>query len=211
MLFGVVGILQILVRNRAGYIASRLGLGLAESGYIPGSIYTISTWYTKKERARRVAIFFFGMFGGNAVSPLFASGILKLGGMRGLRGWQWLFLSTFIPLMTTSCKTNHNIVEGILTLCISLCFFFLLPGSPDLPRPLAGRGLVRFTNRERHILEKRLERDDERRRNAQGMHIPLSLVWKTVKHYRRWPHFISTFCVFSTWSPLTTYTPSIIM
>lgn len=43
------------------------------------------------------------------------------------------------------------------------------------------------------------------------MHIPLSLVWKTVKQYRRWPHFVSTFCTFSTWSPLTTYTPSIVM
>jgi MFS family permease len=99
MLFGCVGILQILIRNRAGYIASRLCLGLAESGYIPGSIYTISTWYTKKERARRVAIFFFGMFGGNAISPLFASGILTLGGARGLRGWQWLFLSTYFIVL----------------------------------------------------------------------------------------------------------------
>jgi MFS family permease len=36
-------------------------------------------------------------------------------------------------------------------------------------------------------------------------------VWTTLKHYRRWPSFISTFAVFSTWSPLTTYTPTIIM
>ena len=93
LLFGLVGLAQIFIRDRAGYVASRLCLGLAESGYIPGSIYTVSTWYTRDERARRVAIFFFGMFGGNAVSPLFASGILKMGGLRGLQGWQWLFLS----------------------------------------------------------------------------------------------------------------------
>ena len=43
------------------------------------------------------------------------------------------------------------------------------------------------------------------------MRIPLKVVWQTVSHYRRWPHYISTFVVFSTWSPLTTYTPSIIM
>lgn len=46
---------------------------------------------------------------------------------------------------------------------------------------------------------------------VQGIEIPWALVWKTVKHYKRWPHYVSTFCVFSTWSPLTTYTPSIIM
>lgn len=37
------------------------------------------------------------------------------------------------------------------------------------------------------------------------------VVWKTITHYRRWLHFVASFCVFSTWSPLTTYTPSIIM
>ncbi|KAK0671294.1 hypothetical protein QBC41DRAFT_386394 [Cercophora samala] len=46
---------------------------------------------------------------------------------------------------------------------------------------------------------------------SEESHIPLAVVWKTVKHSRRWLHFVSTFCVFSTWSPLTTYTPSIIM
>lgn len=53
--------------------------------------------------------------------------------------------------------------------------------------------------------------DEEKRHGAQGMHIPLALVWKTVKHYRRWASFVSTFAVFSTWSSLTTYTPTIIM
>ncbi|KAK4669040.1 uncharacterized protein QC764_0108480 [Podospora pseudoanserina] len=92
LFFGLVGTLQILITNRADYLASRLCLGLAESGYIPRSIYTISTWYTSRKRTRRVAVFFIGMFGGNALSPLLASGILKLSGRHGLRDWQWLFL-----------------------------------------------------------------------------------------------------------------------
>ena len=45
----------------------------------------------------------------------------------------------------------------------------------------------------------------------QNLHIPPSLVWKTITHYRRWPHYLSTFAVFSTWSSLTTYTPSILL
>lgn len=36
-------------------------------------------------------------------------------------------------------------------------------------------------------------------------------VWITLANIQKWPHFIGTACVFSTWSPLTTYTPSIIM
>ena len=41
--------------------------------------------------------------------------------------------------------------------------------------------------------------------------IPLKLVWLTLTNVRKWPHFLATACVFSTWSPLITYTPSIIM
>jgi len=42
-------------------------------------------------------------------------------------------------------------------------------------------------------------------------HIPLKTVWETLTNIRKWPHFLSTACVFATWSPLTTYTPTIIM
>lgn len=93
-IFGLVATFQVFVKNKAGFLASRMFLGLCEAGYIPGGIYTLSTWYTKPELAKRVAVFFFGMFGGNAISPLLASGILKLGGRGGLKGWQWLFLCT---------------------------------------------------------------------------------------------------------------------
>jgi MFS family permease len=99
VIFGFVATLQIFVKNKTGFLVSRAILGLCEAGYIPGGIYTLSTWYTKRELAKRVAVFFFGMFGGNAISPLLASGILKLGGHGGLKGWQWLFLRTFIALI----------------------------------------------------------------------------------------------------------------
>ncbi|PGH33882.1 hypothetical protein GX50_03282 [[Emmonsia] crescens] len=87
-----------------------------------------------------------------------------------------------------------------------------LPGSPDNPQLLVSKGLVRFTEDEATLLQKRLEYDDsEKKGGSQGLQIPLRLVWKTILYYRRWPHFISTACAFSTWSPLTTYSPSIIM
>lgn len=91
--FGLIATMQVFLVDRNGFIVSRAILGLAEAGYIPGSIYTLSTWYTKRELAKRVAVLFFGMFGGNAISPLLGAGILKLHGRRGLAGWQWIFLS----------------------------------------------------------------------------------------------------------------------
>lgn len=87
--------MQSRIQTRTGFLLVKSFLGLSEAGYIPGGIFTISTWYTRKERAKRVALFFFGMFGGNALSPLLASGILQLEGRLGLRGWQWIFLRWF--------------------------------------------------------------------------------------------------------------------
>ncbi|KAI0128685.1 inner membrane transporter yfaV [Xylariales sp. AK1849] len=152
LVFGSIG---------AGFLISRMFLGLAEAGYILGAMYAVSTWYT---------------------NPLLASGISKLEGVRGTRGWQWLFL-------------------GLLTLTVSVIIFFLLLGSPETSKPLGSTGLARFTPREQGVLRKSLEVDDsEKKPGAQGMRIPLRIVGKTVDHYKRWLHFVSTFCVFSTWS-----------
>ncbi|GAB1209942.1 hypothetical protein APSETT445_008730 [Aspergillus pseudonomiae] len=90
--FGTIATFQIFLRNRTGFLVVRSLLGLAEAGYIPASLYTLSTWYAKAELAKRVGIFFFGMFGGNAISPLIGAAILKLDGKHGLKGWQWIFL-----------------------------------------------------------------------------------------------------------------------
>ena len=80
LLFGIIAIFQVFLKNRTGFLVIRALLGLAEAGYIPGSVYTLSTWYVGPELAKRVAILFFGMFGGNAISPLLGAGILRLDG-----------------------------------------------------------------------------------------------------------------------------------
>jgi MFS family permease len=84
--------LQIFLHNKASFLVTRAVLGLAEAGYIPGAMYTLSTWYTAPEFTKRIAIFFFGMFGGTAISPLIGAGLLKLDGKANLSRWQWIFL-----------------------------------------------------------------------------------------------------------------------
>ncbi|KAG6365784.1 hypothetical protein INS49_007395 [Diaporthe citri] len=147
----------------------------------------------QKELAKRVAIFFFGMFSGNALSPILASGIIQLDGRRGLSGWQWIFS-----------------IEGVFTISVGLSLLFILPGSPDLPAPLLSRGLTRISPADQYILQQRLLTDGgHEQTSSQGLHIPWRLVRKTLLHYKRWPHYLSTSVVFSTWSPLTAYTPSV--
>lgn len=88
------------------------GLGQSEAEYIPGAIYTLSTWYTKRELAKRVVIFFFGMVGCSAICSLLASGILKLIGYRWMKCCQRSFLRKWyhapFPSQTYSGKTKSR-------------------------------------------------------------------------------------------------------
>lgn len=53
--------------------------------------------------------------------------------------------------------------------------------------------------------------NESRAKEATARKIPIKTVWKTLTTFHKWPHFVATACIFSTWSPLTTYTPSIVM
>ncbi|KAJ5829702.1 uncharacterized protein N7525_007955 [Penicillium rubens] len=165
------------------YAYSGTFLGLAEAGYIPGAMYTLSTWYTKQELTKRIAIFFFGMFGGTAISPLLGAALLKLDGKCGLFGWQWIFL-----------------IEGLFSIAVSIFLFCFLPEH---------RGVPVTSNQVNTSGSEGIPSMKEPLAHPGKTHIPFRLVWNTLTDIRKWPHFIATGCVFATWSPLTTYTPSI--
>lgn len=100
-----------------------------------------------------------------------------------------------------------------MTIFIGFVLLLFLPGSPQNPKPLLSKGFVRFSARDREVLQNRLERAGGHgvRLSANNMIITPAKVWKTVTHYRRWGHYLATCAVFATWSPLTTYTPTVIM
>ena len=69
---------------------------------------------------------------------------------------------------------------------VGTLLLFVLPGSPDEPRPLLTKGLVTFNKQDQYILRERLVEDDaEKRIGAQSMAIPWKLVRQTVLHYKR--------------------------
>lgn len=80
----------MFVKGYGSWIAARLFLGLAESGFIPGSLYVLSRWYTQDELASRTTIFFFGPSISAAFGSLISAGALRIEGAAGLYGWQWL-------------------------------------------------------------------------------------------------------------------------
>ncbi|PYH83743.1 MFS general substrate transporter [Aspergillus uvarum CBS 121591] len=197
-IFGVLAALQIFIRNRTGFLITRAVLGLAEAGYIPAAMYTLSTWYTKEQLTKRIAIFFFGMFGGAAIAPLLGAALLKLDGRGGIAGWKWIFL-----------------VEGLWSIIMALLLFTGLPDRP--PHSPQSNSPTTSNSNSDSDSSSSLDKPttDKLPANPPSSpaddRIPWSLVYKTITNTAKWPHFLATGCVFATWSPLTTYTPSIIM
>lgn len=113
-LFGFTTMMQGLVQNYSGLVATRFFLGLFETGMFPGAFYLIGMWYRRHEAQRRYSFFFNSTTLAGAFGGLLAAAIGKMDGLRGYQGWRWIF-----------------ILEGALTVFVSAFFFFLLPDFPE--------------------------------------------------------------------------------
>lgn len=142
-LFGFVSLFQAFQKGYGAFIATRFLLGVSESGFIPGGLWTLSTWYTKKETAKRVMFFYFGNQFGQASSKLLAFGILHMRGVGGKPGWFWLFA-----------------IMGAFTIFCGFIFGFCLPNSFKDPHSTFLPWIQVFNDREVHILRTRVLLDD---------------------------------------------------
>jgi MFS family permease len=142
-LFGTVSTFQAFQNSYGSFIASRFLLGMTESGFIPGGLWTLSTWYTRTETAKRVMFFYFGNQFGQASSKLLAYGILHMRGVAGKAGWFWLF-----------------VIMGIFTIASGFVLGFFLPDSFKNPHSTFLPRVRMFTDRELHILRTRVLLDD---------------------------------------------------
>ncbi|KAK5996928.1 MFS transporter prlL [Cladobotryum mycophilum] len=113
-LFGFTTMMQGLVKNYSGLLATRFFLGVFETGMFPGAFYLIGMWYKRSEAQRRYSFFFGSTTLAGAFGGLLAAAIGKMDYMHGYRGWRWIF-----------------IIEGGLTVLVSFIFFFLLPDFPE--------------------------------------------------------------------------------
>lgn len=102
---------QGFVQNFSGLLATRFFLGLFESGMFPGCFYLLGMWYARAESQKRFSLFFSSTALAGAFGGLLASAIGKMDGIRGYRGWRWVF-----------------ILEGLLTILVGLIFFIGFPG-----------------------------------------------------------------------------------
>ncbi|KAH7029739.1 major facilitator superfamily domain-containing protein [Microdochium trichocladiopsis] len=92
----------------------RVILGLFESGLFPGSVYLLSTWYTRYEVGVRYSVFYTVGTVASAFSGILAYGLTQMNGLANLAGWRWIF-----------------IIEGLATCLLGSVAYLLLVEFPE--------------------------------------------------------------------------------
>ena len=99
----------------------RFLLGAAEASYAPGVLLVCNAWFPLDYRARVLGALYMivpvSQFVGGAISAVF----LRLDGIAGLKGWQWLFL-----------------VEALPSLVMAVVIWWVLVDEPEDARWLSG-------------------------------------------------------------------------
>ena len=114
MAWGVTSACMVLVRSAGSFYTLRFLLGIAEAGFVPGMLLYLTFWFPSHQRAKAVAKFMTATSLAGVVGGPLSSALLKLNGVGGLSGWQWLFL-----------------FEGMTTFVVGSSVLSLLRDGPD--------------------------------------------------------------------------------
>jgi MFS transporter, ACS family, phthalate transporter len=115
VLWGLVSISTLFVRDATQLYIVRVLLGIAEAGFFPGVVFYLTLWFPSALRARIMSMFILAIaVSGIVGGPVSGLVMTKLSGFAGLHGWQWLFL-----------------IEGIPPVIVGIAAFFCLSDGPE--------------------------------------------------------------------------------
>ena len=112
--WGILAMAMALVTGVKSFYLVRFLLGAAEAGFYPGVLLYLTYWFPAAYRARMMAWFSVGIPLSLAITGPLSNLIMeRLGGVLGLKDWQWLFIA-----------------EGAPTVLLALVVLSLLPDKP---------------------------------------------------------------------------------
>lgn len=156
IMWGLVSASTMLVRTASSFYVLRFLLGIVEAGFFPGVILYLTFWYTRRHRAKMVAVFMAAIPLSGVVGGAVSGWILaKMPLFAGLRGWQWLYLMEGLP----------SVLAGLISLR-------LLQNGPAEAKWLSLR--------EKDLLIARLREEEESKRSDGRLHT-LADAFRSVK------------------------------
>jgi ACS family tartrate transporter-like MFS transporter len=178
--WGVISSAMMFVNGPLSFYILRFVLGIAEAGFFPGMILYLTYWFPAEARGRAVARFMTATAMAGVVGGPVSGLLLKMDGIGGLAGWQWLFLMEGLPA----------VVLGFVTLAY-------LPNDPKAAAWLSAE--------EKEWIEKRLAA--EREQVAQHGHVSLR---GALKSGRVWTLSFIYFSVIISFYGISIWLPQIV-
>ncbi len=95
--WGIVSALTAAVNTPTSYYILRFLLGAAEAGFLPGVLLYLRIWFPEHQRVRIMSAFLISIPLSSVVSAPISLSLMKMDGVLGLHGWQWLLLIEGVP------------------------------------------------------------------------------------------------------------------
>jgi ACS family tartrate transporter-like MFS transporter len=112
--WGLVSAAMSFAAGPTSFYVLRALLGAAEAGFFPGVAFYLATWFPAEYRTRIIAWFMVAIPISAVIGGPVSGLLLRMDGIAGLAGWQWLFL-----------------VEGLPAVIVGLSLLWFLSDSPE--------------------------------------------------------------------------------
>lgn len=99
IIWSVIASSQFALSSRAGFLISRVLLGMMQGGFIPTVVLYLSYFYKSHELSIRLGFFWTAMVIADIFAALSAFALLHMRGVWGYSGWRWLFLVEVIVFL----------------------------------------------------------------------------------------------------------------
>ena len=118
--WGVASAATAFVKSATGFYVVRLLLGAAEAGFFPGIVFYLTLWFPTVYRARIIGYFMAAGPLSTVIGAPVSGLLLRMDGVMGLHGWQWLFIVEALPSLILSvvvfrCLTDRPTQAAWLT------------------------------------------------------------------------------------------------
>lgn len=97
--WGLISGATAFAYDATSFIVIRFLLGAAEAGLVPGILLYITYWFPPRYRGRAVAYFLLAAPLASAIAGLLSAPLLRMHGILGLAGWQWMFIVEAVPAL----------------------------------------------------------------------------------------------------------------
>lgn len=111
--WGLVASAMMFATTEMSFYVLRFLLGIAEAGFYPGVLLTLTYWFPVKVRAQANGILLFGFAGALVIGGPLSGALLDMNGIGGLKGWEWMFL-----------------IEGAMAVVVGIAAFFVIVDRP---------------------------------------------------------------------------------